>query len=68
MSVLANERQRLNQELNAIAVRQAEIAARLAEMREKEIRLQTFIGGPPLMGLVPSFQPTHRVRTKEFSY
>jgi hypothetical protein len=68
MSVLANEKQRLNRELAAISHRQSEIAGRLEEIRDKEVRLQTFIGGPPLTGLVPSFQPTQRVRTKEFRY
>lgn len=68
LSVLANEKQRLHQETAAMARRQSEIARRLDEIREKELRLHAFIGQPSLVGLVPSFQPTKRVRAKEFEY
>ena len=68
MSVMANERQRLNRELDCIARRQVAIAARMAEMSAKEQLLQTYIGTPQITGLVPSFQPTQRVKAKTFSY
>jgi len=68
LSVLANEKQRLHQETAAMDRRRSEIDRRLDEIKEKENRLQAFIGNPSLIGLVPSFQPTKRVRAKEFGY
>lgn len=46
MSVLANERTRLQQEMERLRRRQAEIEARFAEIAEKESRLQRFLKEP----------------------
>ena len=48
MSTLANEKERLNQELAAAQRRRTEIKARLAEIAEKESRLLRFVKNPVL--------------------
>ena len=71
MSVLANEKERLNQELAAAARRQAAIVARLAEIAEKEGRLQAFVKNPEQVNRVsqsPPAEPPRRVKAKEIGY
>ncbi len=48
MSVMANEKERLRQELASAQRRRAEIKARLAEIAEKESRLLQFVKNPAL--------------------
>jgi hypothetical protein len=71
LSILANEKERLNKELSVAARRQEEIVARLSEIAEKEQRLHTFVKNPEMVAKVsqtPLVDITSRVKAKEFSY
>lgn len=74
MSVLANERRRLQQELNWLHLRQEEIEARFAEIAEKESRLFRFVKRPKIKaGRKPlpvplSEAPPQRVSVRELRY
>ncbi len=71
LSILANEKERLNKELAVAARRQDEIVARLSEIVEKEQRLQVYIKNPEMVAKVcdaPPVDVMSRVRAKEFSY
>lgn len=71
LSILANEKERLNKELSVAARRQEEIVARLSEIAEKEQRLHAFVKNPEMVARItekPLVEPTSRVKAKEFSY
>lgn len=71
LSILANEKERLNKELDVAARRQAEIVARLSEIAAKEQRLQAYVKNPEMVDRVcptPPLDVVHRVKAKEFSY
>lgn len=71
LSILANEKERLNKELGVAARRQEEIVVRLSEIAEKEQRLHTYVKNPEMVVKVcPAFpaELTSRVKPKEFSY
>jgi hypothetical protein len=71
LSTLANERQRLQQELDRWEVRRREISARLEAIGAKEQRLQQYLATPLEL---PPAQPEGRaagngvVKTTDFSY
>ncbi len=71
-SALANERERLGQELKRWQHRQLEIETRLAEIAAKEQRLQTYIKNPtvPLNAkpLAVADAPRGRVAARELRY
>lgn len=71
MSALANEKERLNQELAAARRRHDEIGSRLAEIADKEQRLQAFIKNPLLITsalAAPTEEKPRRVKTRELRY
>ncbi len=71
MSALANEKERLNQELLVAARRRAEIEARLRDITEKEGRLQGFIKNPALVASLapaPTAVAPQQVKAKEIRY
>lgn len=76
LSILANERQRLQQEYERLTRRQAEINARLAEIAEKEARLQGFVQtatpgsetATTVVQPVPLAETPRRISTRELSY
>lgn len=71
MSALANEKERLSQELAAARRRHTEIQTRLAEIAEKERRLFAFIKGLPdgAAGVSdPVPDKPRRVKTREIRY
>jgi hypothetical protein len=79
LSSLANEKVRLQKELDRWTRRRAEIEARLVEIRVKEEKLATLTGVPNLAAVVAPGQPArrvttpaverpHRVRTTEIEY
>ncbi len=71
MSALANEKERLNQELAVALRRHDEIRGRLAEIAAKEQRLQAFIKNPTLVAtaLSPAVEERpRRVKTRELRY
>ena len=71
LSLLANEKERLQQELRAARRRGEEIQTRLREIAEKEERLQRFVKNPASSSDGGSNLPTEahpRVQTREISY
>lgn len=73
LSVLANEKERLNRELAAAARRRNEIVARLSEIMEKEQMLRRYVENPEMVAQVCDRLPQAReargrVRAKEISY
>jgi len=73
MSALANEKQRLNQELAAAQRRHAEIESRLAEIAAKERRLQQYVKDPALVASLQACPESaasapRRIRAKEINY
>jgi hypothetical protein len=70
LSVLANERQRLELELERCKRRQAEIAARFVEIAAKEVVLHKFVKEPPpaVVPARPAPGPLQRFRATDFSY
>jgi hypothetical protein len=70
MSVLANEKERLRQELEAAERRRLEIEARLVEIEEKEGRLAAFLQDPTLKATnhAPVTEGPQGVKMKEISY
>ncbi len=71
LSILSNEKERLNKELAVAARRQEEIVRRLTEIADKEERLQAFVKTPEMVAKVCPTLPTEaarRVKAKEFSY
>jgi hypothetical protein len=70
LSALANERERLNAELERWVRRHAEIQARLAEIGRKEERLQAYVqvqGGKGALPLPQAEAPRHII-TRELNY
>lgn len=73
MSVLANERMRLQQEANRLRNRLAEIEARFAEITEKESRLCRFVKDPQAAAAaearpIPVSEAPRRMRVRELRY
>ena len=69
MSVMANEKKRLEQELGRLGRRQAEINARLADIADKERRLYEFVKKPCQDARVaPAADTGQRLRMTELSY
>ena len=69
MSVMANEKKRLEQELDRLRRRQAEIGVRLAEIADKECRLYEFVKKPSHDAkIAPAADSGQRLRTTELSY
>jgi len=70
MSALANEKERLHQELAAARRRRKEIKVRLTEIAAKERRLQKFLTAPRLEGEAPTQAGETRcgLKLKEFNY
>ncbi len=71
LSTLANERERLNQELAVAARRRKDIDARLMEIAEKQQRLQAFVKNPTMVAARArsnASEPLTSVKTKELRY
>ena len=71
LSLLANEKERLQQELRAARRRGEEIQTRLREIAEKEERLQGLIKNPASNSAGRSSSPAEAhpcVQTREISY
>lgn len=71
LSILANEKERLNKELAVAAHRQEEIVARLSEIVAKERHLQAFVKNPEMVSKVCATAPAdtgRRMKSKEFAY
>ena len=69
LSVLANEKKRLEQERDRVRRRQAEIDGRLAEIVDKERRLYEFVTKPRQDAKVaPVADNSQRLRTTELGY
>ena len=65
LSVMANERHRLEQELERWHHRRAEIAERLAEITEKEARLYKFVKEPPQTQSPSKAAPSRETPSRE---
>lgn len=69
MSVLAGEKERLQQELSAARRRRAEIENRLAEIAEKEGRLRALVKDPvPVRAADAPGTEARRIKVKEIRY